>query len=58
VPAIVPSVIEFLPVLAALVRATILARSDVAAENVLLRHLLAVLIRPTRRRLRLRTRDK
>jgi transposase InsO family protein len=52
------AVIEVLLLLTALLRATLRARADVAAENLLLRHQLAVLSRPTRRRPRLRTGDK
>jgi hypothetical protein len=58
VAAIMPGVIDALLLLAAFLRSTLRARADVAAENVLLRHQLAVLTRPTRRRPRLRTRDK
>ena len=39
-------------------RAAVRDRSDLVAENLLLRHQLAVLTRPTRRRPRLRTRDR
>jgi hypothetical protein len=51
-------VIEVFLLLAALLRATIRARADVAAENLLLRQQLVVPTRPTRRRSRVRTRDK
>src|SRR3954451_6627765 len=44
--------------LLASLRAAVRDRVDVVAENLLLRHQLAVLTRPTRRRPRLRTRDK
>ena len=50
--------IECLLLLHALLRAAVCARAELAAENVLLRHQLAVLTRPTRRRPRLRARDK
>ena len=53
-----PAVIEVLLLPATLLRAAIRARADVAAEKLLLRHQLAVLTRPTRRRPRPRTRDK
>ena len=42
----------------ALLRGAIRDRSDLVAENLLLRHQLAVLTRPTRRRPRLRARDR
>ena len=41
-----------------LVRAAVRDREALVAENVLLRHQLAVLTRPTRKRPRLRARDK
>jgi transposase InsO family protein len=50
--------IECLLLLSALLRASICARADLVAENLLLRHQLAVLTRPTRRRPRLCARDK
>jgi putative transposase len=50
-------VIECLTLLLAVLRAALRDRSDLLAENLLLRHQLAVLTRPTRRRPRLRTRD-
>src|ERR671932_734490 len=50
--------IECLLLVHALLRAAVCARAELAAENVLLRHQLAVLTRPTRRRPRLRARDK
>jgi hypothetical protein len=49
---------EFLADLLASLRGAVLGRSDLVAENLLLRHQLAVLTRPSRRRPRLRTRDK
>jgi putative transposase len=52
------AMIECLVLLAALLRASVCARADLVAENVLLRHQRAVLARPTRRRPRLRARDK
>jgi transposase InsO family protein len=58
VPATIPAMIECLLLLHALLRAAVCARAELAAENVLLRHQLAVLTRPTRRRPRLRARDK
>jgi len=50
--------IECLLLLVALLRATVRDRGDLIAENVALRHQLAVLTRPTRTRPRLRARDK
>src|ERR671937_1677585 len=50
--------IEYVLLLLALLRATVCSRADLAAENLLLRQQLAVLTRPTRKRPRLRTRDK
>ena len=50
--------IEYLLLLVALLWATIRERGGLIAENLLLRQQLAVLTRPTRRRPRLRTRDK
>jgi putative transposase len=50
--------IECLLLLVALLRAAVRDRNDVVAENLLLRHQLAVLTRPTRKRPRLRTRDR
>src|SRR5262245_44801501 len=49
---------ESLTLLPAVLRAALRDRSDLLTENLLLRHQLAVLTRPTRRRPRLRTRDK
>jgi hypothetical protein len=49
---------ESLGLLLALLRGAALDRSDGVAENLLLRHQLAVLTRPTRRRPRLRAGDK
>src|SRR6266540_659752 len=53
-----PRMIGYLCLLTALLRATVRARGDLVAENLLLRQQLAVLTRPTRRRPRLRARDK
>src|SRR6266540_4044207 len=50
--------IEYALLLLALLRATVCSRADLAAENLLLRHQLAVLTRPTRKRPRVRARDK
>jgi len=49
---------ECLTLLLAVVGAALRDRSDLLAEHLLLRHQLAVLTRPTRRRPRLRTRDR
>ena len=49
---------ECLTLLLASVRGAVRDRSDLLTENLLLRHQLAVLTRPTRRRPRLRTPDK
>jgi transposase InsO family protein len=49
---------ELLALLLAALRGAVRDRSDLVAENLLLRHQLAVLTRPTRRRPRLRSRDK
>jgi hypothetical protein len=48
---------EFLGFVLALLRGAVRDRSDLVAENLLLRHQLAVLTRPTRRRPRLSARD-
>ena len=50
--------IEHLLLLLTLVGATVRDRGDLVAENLLLRQQLTVLTRPTRRRPRLRTRDR
>ena len=50
------SVLRFL--LFSVLRAAARSRADLAAENLVLRHQLAVLARPTRRAPRLRTRDR
>lgn len=50
--------LEFLVLLLGAVRAGLRARADLAAENLLLRHQLAVVARPTRKRPRLCGRDK
>jgi hypothetical protein len=52
------AMIEYLLLLVALLRATVRARDDLDAENLLLRQQLAVLTRPTRKRPRLRARDR
>jgi hypothetical protein len=52
------AMMESLLLLVALLRAAVRDRGDVVAENLLLRHQLAVLTRPTRKRPRLRTRDR
>jgi transposase InsO family protein len=53
-----PTVFGLLAVMFGLLRAALRDRRDLVAENVLLRHQLAVLTRPARRRPRLRRRDK
>src|SRR2546430_10417764 len=50
--------IEYLLLLLSLVRAAVRDRDALVTENLLLRHQLAVLTRPTRKRPRLCTRDK
>ena len=50
--------IECLLLLVASLRAVVRGRTDLVAENLLLRHQLAVVTRPTRKRPRLRTRDR
>jgi hypothetical protein len=50
--------LEYLLLALALLRATVCDRGDLVAENLLLRHQLAVLARPTRKRPRLRAGDK
>src|SRR3982750_2456190 len=50
--------LEYLFLLFSLLCATVRDREALVAENLLLRHQLTVLIRPTRRRPRLRARDK
>jgi hypothetical protein len=52
------AVFECLTLLLAVLRAALRDRGDLLTENLLLRHQLAVLTRPTRRRPRLRPRDK
>jgi hypothetical protein len=52
------AVSELLALLLASLRGAVRDRTDLVAENLLLRHQLAVLTRPTRRRPRLRSRDK
>src|SRR2546425_9750227 len=49
---------EYVLLLVGLFRAMLRSRGDLVAENLLLRHQLAVLTRPTRKRPRLRARDK
>jgi len=53
-----PGMLEFLVLLLAVIRAGVRSRADLVAENLLLRHQLTVLARPTRRRPPLRGRDK
>jgi len=50
--------LEYLQLLLGLIRATVRDREALVAENLLLRHQLAILTRPTRKRPRLRARDK
>src|SRR5919202_4027189 len=50
--------LEYLMLLLSLIRATVRDRDALVAENLLLRQQLAVLTRPTRKRPRLRARDK
>jgi len=50
--------LEYLLLFLGLIRAAVRDREALVAENLLLRHQLAVLTRPTRKRPRLRTRDK
>src|SRR5437764_11662752 len=50
--------LEYLLLLLSLIRAAVRDREALVAENLLLRHQLAVLTRPTRKRPRLRVRDK
>src|ERR671928_22424 len=50
--------LEYLLLLLSFIRAAVRDRDALVAENLLLRHQLAVLTRPTRKRPRLRTRDK
>src|SRR5205823_13752319 len=52
------AMLEYLLLLVSLIRATMRDREALIAENLLLRHQLGVLTRPTRKRPRLRTRDK
>src|SRR6266581_3224387 len=54
----VRAMIEYLLLLLSLVRAAVRDRDALVTENLLLRHQLAVLTRPTRKRPRLRARDK
>jgi hypothetical protein len=55
---IMPGMLEYLHLLLGVVRAALGSRSDLIAENLLLRQQLAVLTRPTRKRPRLRVRDR
>src|SRR5437016_9197885 len=50
--------LEYLLLLLSLVRTTVRDREALIAENLLLRHQLTLLTRPTRKRPRLRARDK
>ena len=50
--------LEYLLLVHALLRAALRDRAGLVAENLVLRHQLAVLARPTRTRPRLRARDK
>ena len=52
------ALLAYLLLLVAFVRRSVASRADLAAENLLLRQQLAVLTRPTRKRPRLRRRDK
>ena len=52
------AMLEYLRLLVGVLRASLCARSDLVAENLLLRQQLLVLSRPTRPRPRLRARDK
>src|SRR5437667_6538828 len=52
------AMLEYLLLFFSLIRATVRDREALIAENVLLRRQLGVLTRPTRKRPRLRTRDK
>src|SRR5438445_6555442 len=54
----VRAMIEYLLLLLSLVRAAVRDRDALVTENLLLRHQLAVLTRPTKKRPRLRARDK
>ena len=53
-----PGMLEFLVLILGALRALLSNRADLAAENLLLRHQLAVLARPTRKRPPFRSRDK
>ena len=53
-----PGMYEFLVLLLGVIRAGVRSRADLVAENLLLRHQLTVLARPTRKRPPLRGRDK
>jgi hypothetical protein len=56
--AILAGMLEFVTVVLAALRASVRRRTDPVAENLLLRHQLVVLSRPTRKRVRVRSRDK
>jgi putative transposase len=56
--AILRSMFELLALVLAVLRTGLCSRADLLAENLLLRHQLAVLARPTRQRPEVRTRDK
>jgi hypothetical protein len=53
-----PLMFECLLLLVAFLRAILRARADLVAENLLLRHQLAVLVRPTRKRRPVRAGDR
>jgi transposase InsO family protein len=53
-----PGMLEYLRLLVALIHAALATRGDLVAENLLLRQQLSVLTRPTRKRPRLRARDR
>src|SRR2546428_8169091 len=53
-----PAMLEYLLLLVGLFRATVRTHGDLIAENLVLRQQLAVLTRPTRKRPRLRARDR
>src|ERR671934_2884880 len=53
-----PGMLEYLRLFVALLRAALATRGDLVAEDLRLRQQLAVLTRPTRKRPRLRARDR
>ncbi len=55
---ILEGMLELFALLLGALRALLSSRADLAAENLLLRHQLAVLARPTRERPPFRSRDK